>query len=228
MTSEPVGGQRRERAAAYENARPEIQRHVPASATRILDIGCSSGALGAALKARVASRRVVGIELNPAYAREARTRLDAVIEADLEDLADDPALPERIGAIDFLIAGDVLEHLRDPWRTLRAFSSLLPSGGGAIVSLPNVRYWETFWQLGRYGVWPLRSEGIFDRTHLRWFTLATALELLDQADLGSVSIDPQFRLTPAGGRLDRHAAKLRRTPLRPFVAFQYVLAARRR
>lgn len=220
--------ERRSRAAAYENARPEIQRHVPASARRILDLGCSSGALGAALKAQVGGRHVGGVEIDPVYARQARDRLDFVIEADVESLREDPSLGDRIGLIDFLIAGDVLEHLRDPWNTLRVFASLLPAGGGAVVSLPNVRYWETFWQLGRHGIWPLRSEGIFDRTHLRWFTLANALDLLDEADLEVARIDPQYRLSPAGGRLDRHAAKLHRTPLRPFLAFQYVLLAHKR
>src|SRR5690242_16106056 len=70
------------RADAYENPREELQRHVPAGARRVLDLGCASGALGAALKARGAA--VVGVERDSAYAAAARERLDEVIETDLE------------------------------------------------------------------------------------------------------------------------------------------------
>lgn len=201
---------------------------MPSAAKRVLDLGCSSGALGAALKAADRSRHVVGVEVDARYAEVARQRLDVVIEDDLECLSADPSLSERVGPIDLLIAGDVLEHLRDPWSALERCAALLPVGGEAIVSLPNVRYWETFWQLGRHGVWPLRGEGIFDRTHLRWFTLANAQKMLDDAGLELTGTDRLYRLRPSGSRIDRHLARLERTPLRPFLTYQYVLVARRR
>jgi hypothetical protein len=43
---------RERRRHAYENPRPEVQALVPRDAGRILDLGCASGALGAALKER--------------------------------------------------------------------------------------------------------------------------------------------------------------------------------
>jgi SAM-dependent methyltransferase len=212
---------RRRRAWAYENPRPELQALVPASARRILDLGCSSGALGAALKAG-RDVEVVGVELDPGYAADARNRLDRVIEGDLETL--DPATL-ALGTCDCLIAADVLEHLRDPWRVLAAFVSVLQNGGTAVVSLPNVRYLETLTALGLRGTWPRRDEGIFDRTHLRWFTLADARALVTQAGLRVTTVAPRYRLRPADWRTERQGRWLAGTPLAPFFVFQYGLAA---
>ena len=217
MPSEPV---RAARAPAYENARPEVQALVPRSAASILDLGCSSGALGAALRARQPCA-VTGLEVDPGFATDAQRRLDRVIRADLET-----ADPVDLGldGFDCLIAADVLEHLRDPWAVLQRFTNAVRPGGTVVVSLPNVRYWTTFTALGRHGVWPTAEEGIFDRTHLRWFTLADARRLMQLAGLHVTEVAPQYRLRPADWRSDRWARPLGRTPLGPFLSFQYVLA----
>ena len=208
------------RADAYENPRPEVAELVPRHARRILDLGCSSGALGAALKLRQAAE-VVGIELDPDYARDAARRLDRVLEVDL-DQATASALD--LSGFDCLIAADVLEHLRDPWTALRRMADALQPGGSAVLSLPNARYWETFVALGLRGSWPLRDDGIFDRTHLRWFTLADALALMRQAGLHPTIVSPRYRLRPTDWRSERQGRRLARTPLAPFFVFQYVIA----
>lgn len=202
-------------AHAYENPRPELQARVPASARRILDLGCSSGALGAALKARQ-DCEVVGVEVDGDYVVDAQAQLDDVLHADVEAV-DFSAL----GRFDCVIAGDVLEHLVDPWRVLRDAAATLGPGGTVVVSLPNVRFWETFWQLGVRGTFPRRSLGIFDRTHLRWFTLRDAYELLGQAGLEVTAVDRQYRFGPTGPV--RRSRVLDHLPGRTFVTFQHVL-----
>ncbi len=212
---------RRARAGAYENPRPEVQALVPLGARRILDLGCSSGALGAALKARQPAE-VVGVELDSAYARDAAGRLDRVIVGDLETL--DLAAADLGGPFDCVIAADVLEHLRDPWAVLRDAAGRLAPGGTAVVSLPNVRYWETLVALLVRGSWPRRDEGIFDRDHLRWFTLSDARALLAQAGLRVTEVSPRYRLRPQDWRTEPQGRRFARTPLAPFLVFQYVLA----
>jgi 2-polyprenyl-3-methyl-5-hydroxy-6-metoxy-1,4-benzoquinol methylase len=170
---------------------------------------------------------VVGIECDPVYAERARSRLDSVIETDLEELAVDTGATRSLGEFDCLIAGDVLEHLRDPWMVLEKFAALLQSGGTAVISLPNVRYWDVLWQVFVRGHWPRHEEGIFDRTHLRWFTPANGLELLGSAGLEPVRIDRIYRLRPQGRRVVRATWLLSRTPLRPFFTFQFVIVARK-
>src|SRR4051794_23499635 len=211
-------GERAARAAAYERARPEILAHVPRTARRVLDLGCASGATGAALKARQATE-VVGIELEPDYAREAARVLDHVIVADAEQP------PGDLGRFDALIAADILEHLPDPWSALRAYADLLEPGGTAVVSLPNVGHWSTYAHLAR-GTWPRRPEGIFDATHLRWFTLRDARELLTQAGLTPHTVVRRGWLYTRGSRLDVLAPPLLAVPgLRTLFTFQYVIAA---
>lgn len=230
MTEDPSDSAlRAARAAAYENSRPEIRRHVPQGARRILDLGCSSGALGHALKesgGRTAPARVVGLELDPRYAEAARGRLDEVIEGDLS-AANIRARAEALGPFDCLIAADVLEHLVDPWSVLSSYAALLEPGGTAVVSLPNVRHWETLWQLAVRGVWPRRAAGIFDRDHLRWFTAADAIALVEQAGLEVLGIDRIVRVKRDPSPWDHRARHLLRTPLRPFLTFQMILVGRR-
>jgi 2-polyprenyl-3-methyl-5-hydroxy-6-metoxy-1,4-benzoquinol methylase len=211
---------RASRAHAYENPRPEVQALVPADARRILDLGCASGALGAALKARQGCE-VVGVELDPAYAQDARARLDRVVEGDVEqaDLAE-------LGRFDCVVCADVLEHLVDPWGLAARAVAVLEPGGTLVVSLPNVRFWETFWQIGVRGTWPRRSVGIFDRTHLRWFTLRDAVGLLADAGLTVEEVRRVGRVRVEGMPDSRLARALGRTPARTLFTFQHILRGR--
>ena len=208
------------RAAAYERARPEILIHVPLSARRVLDLGCATGTTGAALKRRQ-DVEVVGVELEPAYASEAERHLDRVIVADAEQPPPDLANAR----FDVLIAADILEHLKDPWTTLRRYAQLLDPGATVVVSLPNVGHWSTYAHLAR-GSWPRKPEGIFDATHLRWFTLRDANELLVQAGLTPHTVVRRGWLYTRGSRLDVLAPPLLKVPaLRTLITFQHVIAA---
>ncbi len=211
---------RRARAAAYENPRPEVQVLVPGDARRILDLGCCTGALGSTLKTRQGCE-VVGIEHEPEYARDAGERLDRVLVADLEEL---DLTSQGLADFDCLIAADVLEHLRDPWSVLKRLTSALRPGGTVVVSLPNVRHWTTFWALGRRGVWPRDDHGVYDRSHLRWFTLADARGLMEQAGLEVTTANPRYRLRLDDPTSEAAGRRFAPTPLAPFFVFQYVLA----
>ncbi|HET6549442.1 MAG TPA: class I SAM-dependent methyltransferase [Solirubrobacter sp.] len=203
--------ERTARAAAYERARPEILRHVPRTASRVLDLGCATGTTGAALKQRQQAH-VTGIEIEPEYAREAAQVLDRVIESDVA------RPPDLDGPFDALIAADILEHLPDPWTTLRAYARHLQPGATAVISLPNVAHWSTYAYLAR-GRWPRKPEGIFDATHLRWFTRKDAQDLLTQAGLQPHTVVRRRWLLHRGSRFDRLAP-----PLTLFT-FQHVIAA---
>jgi methionine biosynthesis protein MetW len=213
------------RALAYETPRPEIAGRVPATARRVLDVGCAAGGLAALLKER-GPVEVVGVEHDGAYAAAAAARCDRVVHADAEALARRPDLEAELGRFDCVVAADVLEHLVDPWAALRAYARLLDPGGIAVVSLPNVAHWSTYAHLAR-GSWPRQPEGIHDATHLRWFTLRDARDLLAQAGLEPVAVERRPRLIWRGSRLDEllGPAALRVPGLRTLVTFQHVLAA---
>lgn len=210
---------RERRAKGYETSRPDVQALVPATAQRILELGCSTGALGAALKARNGAF-VFGVEIDPEYARLAERRLDRVAIGDAE-LFLRKGQPEE-APFDCLIGADVFEHLVDPWTALERATDLLVSGATVVISLPNVLYWPGLWRIIRDGHWPRDDEGIFDRTHLRWFTTQDAVDFLEGAGLRLKSASPRYGTR--GLRLALTKA-WQRTPVRRFLATQWLFVA---
>ncbi|MGI8412548.1 MAG: class I SAM-dependent methyltransferase [Solirubrobacteraceae bacterium] len=177
------------RIARYEVERPDVERHVPLHARRILDLGCCTGTLGAALKRRQ-DATVVGVEIDQECAAVARTRLDEVVASDIERFLEGPAPTQA--PFDCLIAADVLEHLVDPWLALTRAVELLEPGATVVVSLPNVANYRAIWRVLRGGRWPRDDWGVFDRTHLRWFTLDDGLDLLQLAGVRPTLVEPRY------------------------------------
>src|SRR5688572_16060917 len=139
--------------------------------SRVLDVGCATGYLATALAERGCS--VVGVEADPAAAAQARGRGVEVVEGDVEDPAVLARLPADAGAI---VLADVLEHLRDPWSVLSELRGHLAPDGVVVASVPNIAHWTARRALAR-GRFPYAEHGLFDRTHLRFFTRASAHEL---------------------------------------------------
>jgi 2-polyprenyl-3-methyl-5-hydroxy-6-metoxy-1,4-benzoquinol methylase len=207
------------RSKGYETSRPDVQALVPLTSKRILELGCSNGSLGAAIKARQQAL-VVGVEIDREYAEIAAQRLDRVIVSDVEAFGMDATPAEA--PFDCLIAADVLEHLVNPWSALTRCVKLLSPGADVIISLPNVIYIRAILRLLQKRSWPRDSEGIFDETHLRWFTRTDALEMLCGVGLQTELVHPNF--FTEGWKL-RVVRVLARTPLREYVTAQYVISA---
>lgn len=175
----------------YKCKRPELAHHVLPGKHRILEVGCAEGILGESLKQQGLASEVIGIELFPDAAKVAESRLDRVICGDLE-LIDRNETGLECESFDYIICGDVLEHLRDPWETLNWLVTLLKKGGRLITSIPNVRHWSVVLPLLIKGKWEYKSSGILDKTHLRFFTKQSALVLVLKSGL---SIDKCLPLT---------------------------------
>lgn len=212
------------RTLAYTGDRPDLRRLIPARCTTVLDVGCAAGALGAALKAERPGVRVTGIEQDSELAAVARERLDAVVEGDLEAL--DALSPGLEPVYDCIVCGDVLEHLRDPWQTLRRLREHVAPGGVVVASLPNAGHFATVANLVFARRWPYREVGIHDRTHLRFFALANVRALFGSAGLEIVELCRTYRLVEQGHRIDRLAPLLAVPPLRDLLTFQYLVVSR--
>ena len=219
-----------QRASAYTTDRSDICDLVPESAIEILDVGCSNGALGASLIAANTSRLVTGIEYSAEFAADAQARLHRVLQADIEMFDWDLFKQNQF---DCMIFADVLEHLRTPERTLSDALPHLRPGGYIVLSMPNIRHVSALWSIAVKGTFPRRDRGIFDQTHLRWFTLADARFLLQKQGLTIENESFGLRLgDKGGGRWNRLMKKClnpiaRVGPVREFLTYQYCIQARK-
>jgi trans-aconitate methyltransferase len=159
----------------YQLARPEVARLVPPDARFVVDVGCGAGALGHALKQSRPGLEVRGIEPVQTQADLARQVLDAAHCGTAE-----AGPPQEWPSADCVIFADVLEHLVDPWQTLKSWRARLRAGATLVVSLPNVSNSGVVGGMLR-GRWDYQDWGVLDRTHLRFFTRATGVELIESA-----------------------------------------------
>lgn len=220
MTSIPLYEDRVQTAGAYETSREPVQALIPRGARRILDVGCASGMLGAALRARQ-DCEVVGIDINPDYASDAGRRLNGFTAVNLENQA--LVGFEGFGTFDCIVCADVLEHLRDPYTVLAALVRVLRREGQVVISLPNVRHLAVAFHVFVRGTWPRDDVGLFDATHLRWFTEKDMLAMLRNAGLEVVKVDRIYRLLSRGTPWDGAARYL--GPAKHFFAYQVLATA---
>lgn len=156
-------------------AREEILPLWPERCERVLEVGCGTGATLAYLKRMRLCRWTPGVELHRETASYARGQVDLVLEASIEQLD----LPFEPGSFDVILCLDVLEHLIDPWRVLKAMKGLLSPNGVIIASIPNVRHASVVLPLLLQGRWQYTDSGLLDRSHLRFFTRRTAIKLFE-------------------------------------------------
>ena|SRR5437763_9671801 len=96
---------------------------------RILDLGCRAGAL---TRSYLAGNEVVGIDVDRRALREAARRGVLTCWADVEQ-----QLPFDDGEFDVVVAGELLEHVRDPAALLEEVRRVLRPGGRFVGSVPN-------------------------------------------------------------------------------------------
>ncbi len=200
----------------YENERRDVARLVPAHAKQILDIGCGTGKLGSLLKAEHPDRNVTGVEMNAVVAAEAGAVLDAVVVGDIQQMS----LPFPSASFDCIVLADVLEHTVDPSAILCAVRPLLRSKGLLVCSIPNMRHYTAILQLLRKG-WEYADYGLFDRTHLRFFSRRSMERLLQESGFSIEHCEPRV----VASRKMRVTNALLGSKLTDFLAMQYLFVA---
>jgi 2-polyprenyl-3-methyl-5-hydroxy-6-metoxy-1,4-benzoquinol methylase len=149
---------------------------------RILDVGTSSGYLGARL--RKEGHYVVGIEMDEASAKNARLHYDAFHVLDIEHF-DFPYEDE----FDYILFADILEHLPDPESVLRRSLKCLRASGKIIVSVPNVANLVIRLSLF-FGRFDYAERGVLDKTHLRFYTLKSLKRMMSEASCRVLEVVP--------------------------------------
>ena len=106
-----------------------FRRYVGGPGRRVLDLGCRYGAL---TRAYLAGNDVVGVDVDrDALAETAKLG----IETRWADV--DEPLPFPDESFDTVVAGELLEHVRDPERLVAEVRRVLRRGGTFVGSVPN-------------------------------------------------------------------------------------------
>jgi hypothetical protein len=105
---------------------------------------------------------------------------DLAIRADLNDSNWPGLLQDK--RFDVIVAADVLEHLYDPWATLKLATTLLNEGGNIVVSLPHAAHAVVMGCL-LANDFQYRGLGLLDRTHIRFFCMRNVQALFADAGL---------------------------------------------
>ena len=214
----PLGARRPEEY--FDTIRWDLLRFVKPGKNVILELGCGSGKTGEALKKEAKAEAVVGIELIPEIADKARGSLDQVIVGDIEILVRELSFaPETF---DYLIAGDVLEHLKDPWCVLAMLRRFLKLGGHVIASIPNIRHWRILRDLIFQGEWQYGDADILDKTHLRFFTKKSIVQMFKSCGYEVLRIEPGWV-----GQKSRFMNWFTLGLFEEFLAWKYICIARR-
>jgi 2-polyprenyl-3-methyl-5-hydroxy-6-metoxy-1,4-benzoquinol methylase len=158
----------------FKWTRPEMLPFVPVHCRRVLDVGCAEGAFGESLK-RARGIEVWGVEPVRSAAATAMSKLDRVVEG---VFSPETALP--VGSFDCILFNDVLEHMLAPEEALRHARDLLAPGGVVVASIPNIRSFPTIWRLMFHASWEYTDSGVLDKTHLRFFTRSSIVNMFER------------------------------------------------
>jgi glycosyltransferase involved in cell wall biosynthesis len=192
--------------------------------SRVLDLGCAGGYVGAALKERL-NCSVVGVDQ---FASD-NIELDDYVVHDLNS-----GLPELdMHDFDHILLLDVIEHLNAPEEFVAELRERLLPDTTVIVSTGNVAFLLTRLSL-TFGNFNYGKRGILDLTHKRLFTYRSLKELFTQANydvLQTRGTPVPFPLVAGEGWLSRLLLNLNSIMLTLFprlFSFQFVLVVKPR
>lgn len=141
----------------------------------VLEIGCATGGTLLEIKNRYPLAEVYGTEINVQSAAFA-AHFAKVAVNNIEE----KKLPFDKNMFDYIIFGDVLEHLHNPLEILEYCKDFLREGGHIIASIPNVMHISVMEQLLR-GDFTYTEYGLLDKTHIHLFTYNEIVRMFHEA-----------------------------------------------
>jgi 2-polyprenyl-3-methyl-5-hydroxy-6-metoxy-1,4-benzoquinol methylase len=207
------------RETYHDLVRRDVFPLLPENVGEVLDFGGGVGATSGALrKSGQASRATLFDQV----ADNALAYIDTVEALDLDDSEAVASALARTGPFDTILALDILEHLVDPWATVRLLDQALRPGGALIFSVPNVNNLSVVVPLVLRGRFEYENAGVLDRTHLRWFTRQSAIELATCLGMKLEATSANF-----SGRRNRYANLAILRLFERFFAVQFKMRVRK-
>lgn len=204
--------------AYHEGDRRDLLDWVGGRHASVLEVGCGRGGNAQWYRAHGA-RRIVGVELDNGSADVARASFDEVIPTSIES-----ALDSLAGPFDLIVCADVLEHLVDPWRVARGLVELATDETRLAISIPNIRHYRALARIALGAGFRYEPEGVFDRTHLRFFTRANIVSMLVESGwtVERIETSPGRQLR----YLRRALSRMRLGVAHEWLAYQWFVVAR--
>lgn len=208
---------------SYVGIRLDLLKFIENKLQNVLDVGCATASNGEYLKKNGIAKYVEGIEFDENLADEALLKIDKIVIGDLDN--DNTFNEVSKMKFDAIILGDILEHTKNPEKILKKLSSeFLHEDGIMIISLPNFQHIDVLIHIFFKGYFPRNERGIFDKTHLRFFTLKNMKELVHNSNLRIDRIENKFRYRDKLGSNFPIFTKLILTKLfKKSFTFQYIL-----
>lgn len=181
---------------------------LPPDLTSVLEFGCGEGALAQRYR-DTNPCRWIAIESFPDAAAKANANMTRCVVGDAEDLSGVRATLADEFRFSALIYADSLEHFQDPAGSLAAHLEFLEDDGRVFVSLPNAQHWTMMRELFE-GRFDYVGEGLFDYTHLHFFTLGSTDRMFAKLGLQRLSARPIIPIAtaPLLGGSEKRAAVL--------------------
>jgi len=189
----------------------------------VLEVGCGLGATIARIEYLWPEAEVKGIELVDRLADIGANYLD-IIQGNIETME----IPYEKESFDYIIFGDVLEHLYDPEKCLKRMIPYLKKDGFILCSIPNIMHMSVIVSLLR-GKFEYQDRGILDRTHLRFFTLESIVRMLWECGLRIERMNGIFQETEEKGIMEE-IMNLKIPDLaseKQFQVFEYILKVKK-
>jgi methionine biosynthesis protein MetW len=216
MANEPQAFSKNEEY--YQYVRHDLVKLVQTIHGSVLEIGCAQGLTLDYLRSNF-DCTVTGVDYCDDAIRIARSKGLNVIRCDLNN----ELLPLTAQKYDYILVGDVLEHLYDPWRILKDLTIYLKDGGRMLISMPNIKHYSVVRDLICNDKWEYQKLGQLDVTHIRFFTLTELRKLVEKSGLVIETVECNL----AASFKMRWLNRLFFNKLHSFLVSQYLVCAKK-
>lgn len=188
----------------------------------VLEVGCGCGATLLEIKNIYTNANVYGIELNPNSAEIAK------MVADIKNCSvEEKDLGYDENFFDYIIFGDVLEHLYEPWAVLDNIKKYLKLDGVVLASIPNIMNFTNIQNL-MSGYWTYEASGLLDKTHIRFFTKLEIINMFKSSGYSEINCDNYKFISGGDDFINKLVSLTSESKRAEFKAFQYLVSAKKR
>jgi|GEM_PF-1103670 len=166
---------------------------IPGGVTSVIEIASGNTLLATKVKTAHPKIHYACVTSDPLVLAEAQTCCDQVELVDVNSLSES-FFREHCNK-ECWVLGEALTQVADPWTLLRNVEKNLSSGAGVVLCMPNAQHWSLQVKLAA-GAFNYQDDGLLHRSHLRWFTRETLLQLLDETGFEIAEGLPHISVNP--------------------------------